>query len=432
MRPAALVLSSLCILAGALPLSAQNVFIVTNASGDAGATVGVQVLVNTVEAADGWSFGLCHDPLNVTPVEALPGATTLTVNEGGEPDFLQINVLADGITMGAVVCITLCATLPAGTGHEILDVTYELIGVPDVDPIVTDLCFCETLGDPPTDNVLVVAGGTSIIPDTVCGQITIIPPPDYCLDLICEGGPTSAVLSWGICSPFDYFLLHRDGELLGMLDAIEVEFLDDNLAPGTYHYALIGVAFPEPAGPPVILVAECDADIIPVTIESVAPAVGIYLGGTGVTITGTGFLAAPDTTVEFGVQTALDIQVIDDTSLTCVTPAVSSLGAVDVRVSNSLGEDTALGAFLYGFIRGDVNEDQTIDLADVISTLTLLFLGGDPPFCPDAVDVNDDGALDIADAIYSISFLFLSGVPPEEPFTEPGLDPTDDNLGCGL
>ena len=68
-------------------------------------------------------------------------------------------------------------------------------------------------------------------------------------------------------------------------------------------------------------------------------------------ITGTGFLAAPDTSVTFGRALATDVMVIDNTSLTCVTPSAAALGPVDVTVANEMGFDTLAEGFLYGFVR---------------------------------------------------------------------------------
>ncbi|MEM7260542.1 MAG: S8 family serine peptidase [Planctomycetota bacterium] len=81
------------------------------------------------------------------------------------------------------------------------------------------------------------------------------------------------------------------------------------------------------------------------------------------------------------------------------------------------------------FIRGDVNSDNSLDIADPIAALEYLFSGGTVP-CLDAVDANDDGSADIGDPIYSLEHLFSGGPQPPAPFPNPGLDPTSDSLGC--
>ena len=46
------------------------------------------------------------------------------------------------------------------------------------------------------------------------------------------------------------------------------------------------------------------------------------------------------------------------------------------------------------FIRSDANLDGTIDIADAVSGLAVLFAGA-PSTCHDALDANDDGLTDI-------------------------------------
>lgn len=82
------------------------------------------------------------------------------------------------------------------------------------------------------------------------------------------------------------------------------------------------------------------------------------------------------------------------------------------------------------FVRGDGNQDGTVNVADPIASLSWLFSGGPEPACPDAADANDSGALDIADAVYTLAYLFSGGLPPAPPFPAPGADPTGDGLGC--
>ncbi|MEM7260741.1 MAG: dockerin type I repeat-containing protein [Planctomycetota bacterium] len=84
----------------------------------------------------------------------------------------------------------------------------------------------------------------------------------------------------------------------------------------------------------------------------------------------------------------------------------------------------------FGFVRGDANDDGSIDIGDAVSILAVLFNPGtDPLECPDVGDVNDDGAFDISDAIYLLSTLFLPGSPaPLPPFPDDGNDPTPDSL----
>jgi YD repeat-containing protein len=82
------------------------------------------------------------------------------------------------------------------------------------------------------------------------------------------------------------------------------------------------------------------------------------------------------------------------------------------------------------FIRGDCNQDQRFDIADALSVLNYLFLGGADPRCLAACDVDGTRNLVITDAIFALSFLFLGGPPPPEPFPVEDADPVPGGLSC--
>ena len=85
------------------------------------------------------------------------------------------------------------------------------------------------------------------------------------------------------------------------------------------------------------------------------------------------------------------------------------------------------------FIRGDANFDGKVDLSDSVFMNEYLFKGGSAPSCMDAADANDDGKVDISDSVYLNNYLFLgSGSPPPAPYPDRGVDPTADDLGCGI
>ncbi|MGE3166553.1 MAG: right-handed parallel beta-helix repeat-containing protein [Planctomycetota bacterium] len=93
-----------------------------------------------------------------------------------------------------------------------------------------------------------------------------------------------------------------------------------------------------------------------------------------------------------------------------------------------------------GFKRGDANLDASVNTADAVYILCVLFPPVPPalpcaPFaCRDAADVNDtDGAISIADVVYLLNFLFSGGAPPPAPGpTTCGFDPTSDPLDCAV
>ncbi len=84
------------------------------------------------------------------------------------------------------------------------------------------------------------------------------------------------------------------------------------------------------------------------------------------------------------------------------------------------------------FLRGDANDDATVDISDAIFTLGALFGGVGGISCEDAGDSNDDGTVDISDPINSLNVLFVGvGTIPSPGITDCGVDPTaDDGIGC--
>lgn len=80
-------------------------------------------------------------------------------------------------------------------------------------------------------------------------------------------------------------------------------------------------------------------------VSSFTPTSGPTLGGTTVTILGTGF--ASNATVRFGARAATGVTVASATQITCVTPAQT--GAVEVRVTNPSTNLTGVSTTLYSY-----------------------------------------------------------------------------------
>jgi hypothetical protein len=82
----------------------------------------------------------------------------------------------------------------------------------------------------------------------------------------------------------------------------------------------------------------------PPVLASVAPVRGDHHGGTAVTLNGSGFALANSLQVTFGGTAATNVQVLDDATITCVTPATAS-GPLDVGVSHDAGSTAAADVF---------------------------------------------------------------------------------------
>jgi hypothetical protein len=83
----------------------------------------------------------------------------------------------------------------------------------------------------------------------------------------------------------------------------------------------------------------------PISIVSVEPPVGHVLGGERVTVRGAGF--RDDSALLFGHKSALQVQVLDDQTISAIVPDGGEGGAVDVHVSNDQGVGTLDDGFLY-------------------------------------------------------------------------------------
>jgi hypothetical protein len=75
----------------------------------------------------------------------------------------------------------------------------------------------------------------------------------------------------------------------------------------------------------------------PPALLSVTPGSGTVRGGTSVTITASGFrfTAAGEVTVAFDRRQATSVTIVDDTTLTCVTPPAASAGPVALTVTDT-------------------------------------------------------------------------------------------------
>jgi len=142
----------------------------------------------------------------------------------------------------------------------------------------------------------------------------------------------------------------------------------------------------------------------------------------------------------------LSVEFCDDINGRGTTPAfnLASVSNQSYPLQTS-GCDLCVGASPV-FHRGDCNYSlggkMSVNIADAAAMVSFLF--GPPgskfePPCMDACDCNDDGQIDLVDAICTLGFLFELGSfppPPGPGFTPsgeprpPGVDPTDDDLGC--
>jgi hypothetical protein len=126
----------------------------------------------------------------------------------------------------------------------------------------------------------------------------------------------------------------------------------------------------------------------------------------------------------------------DMTSATVEAPDCGIVGWAPLELCTDGGCVSRDSGFLYEeviqgteFIRGNANDDATVDISDGVVILSDLFLGDVAPApCRDALDADDSGTLEITDAVYLLNFLFQGGPEIPPPYPEPGLDPKADAL----
>lgn len=131
------------------------------------------------------------------------------------------------------------------------------------------------------------------------------------------------------------------------------------------------------------------------------------------------------------------------------TPCSDSGASIVLPISQDVEESSRVQGFSIDrgadenpmsklFIRGDSNQDGKVNIADTVTILEHLFVGGEVPAVLDAADVNDDGSVNIADAVHLNNYLFSGGPAPSAPFAQLsgqigslaglGHDPTPDSL----
>jgi hypothetical protein len=88
---------------------------------------------------------------------------------------------------------------------------------------------------------------------------------------------------------------------------------------------------------------------LPPALLSITPGSGTVAGGTSVTITATDFrfTASSEVTVVFDRRNATSVTIVDDDTLTCLTPPAASAGPVTVKVTDDAGSSSLSAGFNY-------------------------------------------------------------------------------------
>ena len=122
---------------------------------------------------------------------------------------------------------------------------------------------------------------------------------------------------------------------------------------------------------------------------------------------------------------------IDDPSGTLTNPGVEISPYVDNTVdgislydyliiaedaSGNMGphsEIITLSSESAGYICGDVDNDGTINILDIVYLIEYKYKNGPAPQYPESAEVNGDGSINILDIVYLIEFKYKGGPPPD-------------------
>ena len=359
----------------------------------------------------GWSFGVCNDTGFLTCTGAADGSTTAVVKNGGPPDFNQIGVFDGGFTVGVVICFTGCAVLAPGSGYElnVADYTCNQEGS-------TTVSFCDTLGSPPVQTVVVV-DGASVVPSQNSGDVECIgvPDPEYTY----SAGSASAGYNpedGNASASVDISISETDNSGLGAPFPNDTQGFSMGLGNGS-----------EVTATAVNLSLPFEADFGEVSIYPEGWTIGVVYSFTGGNV-----LAFPtDTTVITADYETGGSMAGNDTGATVSlnwdgglgSPAVANVvvvggGSLDALLSD--GSITFNPVVTIDWTRGDANSDGIVNLADGIWIISELFVNGAASTCTISKDANSDGMFDLADPTYIIMYRFAGGPAPAAPFTDCG------------
>ncbi|MEM7262398.1 MAG: hypothetical protein AAF488_10450 [Planctomycetota bacterium] len=415
-------LLALVLAAGSAYAGGGNAISISSGEAGIGGSVSLSVNADTADTVAGWSWGVGHDGASLSLVEAVDGATTLTVNNGNPPDFNQLNVVGtDGWTVGVVISFIGTASLAPGAGYEMNVATYtnDALGA----GATSDVCFTDLLGSPPVATVLVVSG-QSVTPDQSCGTVTgaAADPFIYSVtgaaDVSIDAASTSA-----ICSILDEASpardtqgfsmgLANDGALLnptGLTQLGELAALNGGSGPDFFGENLLGSGWTVGVVYAFVGGSFIQFDVAKDVIEANYDIIGAPADGDVTDLTWSNDLGSPPVANVIVVDGQSEDASLENGSINFVEITIPSVT----------------------FLRGDANDDSIVNIADGVFVIGTLFYGYTAT-CAAALDANADGLADLSDAMFIIDWRFLDGPAPSFPFPDCGesFELGDVDLGC--
>lgn len=407
-----------------LPAFAQTdpdyVISVSDANASQGGTITVDVGFDLFDSEiQGWSFGICHDSSQLALVDAVDSTLTQTIKNGSPPDFDSLDLYpGGGWSKGVIICFLGCATLAPGTDWVVNHATYDVLGAPGT----TEISPCSTLGTPVVA-VKVIVDGTTVSPVRVPGTVQIFPGTPPTIFELAGGTPSVLYDPANGQAQVDYPVRLEESTLSPDFPH-QVTAFSFGVAHNPVHMtptqvfigsSLTGLA--GGAGPDLFL-----TEITPVgvTVQCELPTAGPLVADVARTVASVRYQSNPSVLIfnPFGIT----------------SPVVFSTSVADPPVPNEvitdatlIVTDTAPGHVRFvpreRFMRGDANDDGSVDISDVLELLDDIF-EGDVLACGDASDANDDDSVNIADAVHLLDYLFIGSVAIPAPFPSCSWDST--------
>ena len=362
----------------------------------------------------GFSMGLGNDPALLAP-------SAVSVTLPFEADFAETSVFADGVTAGVVYSFTGGQVLAFDSAVDVISVDYDTVAgglAGNADATLTTLSFVDSLGSPPVANVAVV-DGASLVPNFSDGSITLepvfVPDPEFTYSA--ENASANYNPAEGNAS---------------VSVGITIAETDTSAAGATFPNATQGFSMglangPEVSASALNLSLGFEADFAESSLFADGWTIGVvysFVGGTSLTFESSLEIISVDYSTggsmagdEVGTTVALNWS--DDLG----SPSVANVVVVDGAsfTANLSDGSIALNPVVtVDFIRGDVNSDSIVNIADAIWIIYELFLNGPATTCPIALDANNDGLGDLADTSYIIMYRFSGGAAPAAPFPDCG------------
>lgn len=383
-------------------------------------TVWIQRGANTILA---FSFGIGIDPALGSLTDVAASTELLTANAGGVPDFIDVQMVPGGFTVETLICSAACS------GWDTSFFATPIFEF-SIDPVVVDgshlICFSDSLGSPPVP-IAVTNSQESLVPDAHCATVCItehqeweFAAHDETVPYDVQTGNSGVTVTLTIGQyPCQYPMVESPGFSFSLAnDATVLEATSLSLAD-----ALLDLN--DGNGPDFF-----DATLYPdgITLGVVASLIGsdalLFEGETDAAYVH--YQANPSVLIGAVDSITTILEWSDSNTSPPIANIIMPGDASEIPGALIDGTVTFEPVEVPHYIRGDINEDGTTDLADPIGLLSHLFGSDPPPSCDDSGDANADGTIDVADPVWLLSYLFIGGAAPTAPFPGCGSVGLDD------